>query len=196
MRSAATRRARRLNARRRAIRFFAEHAGTVIGEAALTGYQLALAEEIAEELDWTTEWELDSYPDLSWCEKCQSDHDHRAGHALNTYCAVLRDGDGRALSSLGGIDRPDKAYRRVVEAELALEALAEEHAGPRQSRLQFLKARAEEFVQAAEHLDRLRIAQRATSPHARCADSPTCVEHAHNRRVPSCKRRTGRVRPR
>jgi hypothetical protein len=35
---------------------------------------------------------------------------------------------------------------------------------------------------------RAAITALTTVPHARCANSPTCVEHAHNKRVPSCKK--------
>ena len=196
MKFAATRRAKKLDERRRAMRFFAEHGSGVVGEAALTGYKLELAEEIAEELNWITDWELDPEPDLSWCDKCESDSDHRADHASEVYCATLMSDERVPIVSIGGIDRPSKIDRRVEEAQLALEALTQEHAGPRESLTAFLKNYAEEFIRAAERVDRARIAQRITAPHARCADSPRCVEHAHDRRVPSCKRRKGRVRPR
>jgi hypothetical protein len=41
-------------------------------------------------------------------------------------CCVLKDGDGNVLASLCGITDPDSNYRRVVEAELASEALHNE----------------------------------------------------------------------
>jgi len=38
--------------------------------------------------------------------------------------AILKDASGNVIGSLSGIGDPDNNYRRVVEAELALEALA------------------------------------------------------------------------
>ena len=37
--------------------------------------------------------------------------------------AVLKDADGHVLESLGGIGDPSPSYQRLVEAELALEAM-------------------------------------------------------------------------
>ena len=37
--------------------------------------------------------------------------------------AVLKDADGHVLESGGGIGDPSPSYRRLVEAELALEAM-------------------------------------------------------------------------
>ena len=39
---------------------------------------------------------------------------------------VLRDADGNVLASLWGVSDPDSAYQRVVEAEIAAEAIHNE----------------------------------------------------------------------
>lgn len=49
-----------------------------------------------------------------------------------------------------------------------------------------LQAR-EDRQSTAQKQRRQRITRAATAPHARCADSTTCAEHAHDKRVPSCK---------
>jgi hypothetical protein len=51
---------------------------------------------------------------------CNKYHDDVCG-------CVLRDAKGEARASLWGIIGADSAYRRVVEAELALEAYAQEY---------------------------------------------------------------------
>lgn len=196
MRSTTTARAKRLDARRRATRFFADNAGGVVGQAALTGYRLALAEELAERCGWTVEWEIDTDVDTSWCEECESDSEHRAEHVADTYCATLLDAEGKSIHSTGGIDRPTSAYRRVVEAELAADALLEDYTEPDESRESFLRKKADAAADDADRQMRTRAARLVTAPHGRCANSTTCVEHEHNPRIPTCKKRTGRVRPR
>lgn len=101
--------------------FFYKHAGYSYGpgETATQGRKrgakaLAQAEAHANKQGWEVKWEedVDSYslakdePDVSeWLS------------------AVLYDEKGKVLASLGGIGDPDKNYSRVVEAELALEAM-------------------------------------------------------------------------
>jgi len=112
-----------------AVRFFFSHAGYSWNHLTETprdgrwrcARDLTRAEAYAHANDWTFEWTDDwsigshvrefgaeSYPEEpSTCE-----------------CCVLRDSDGRVLSSLCCIDDASAEYRRVVQAELATEALA------------------------------------------------------------------------
>ncbi len=135
---------------RAAVEFMAEHAGYATPPGRMVcAWLLAEAELVGEALGWSVEWEEDPDPDLSWCERCERrekalrrdyslsgsrraavlsgvlDHEH------TLYVALLQDRRGRVLGSLGGIDfgggRPNwqqDPYRRVVEAELAAEAVA------------------------------------------------------------------------
>jgi hypothetical protein len=75
--------------------------------------KLAKAEREAAKRGWTVEWEHDPEP---W----DGDDDDQPSEVLN---AVLRDKNGKVLASLGAIGDPSRSYGRVVEAELALEAL-------------------------------------------------------------------------
>jgi hypothetical protein len=83
--------------------------------------QLAEAEEIGQRLGYEFEWDWDECPDLSW----MSDEDREQEHEV--LCARIVDPEnGRySLASLCGITDPDRNYRRVIEAELASEAIAE-----------------------------------------------------------------------
>lgn len=125
------------NTNRAAIKFFASHAGGIVGEAMLTGLHLARAEMRAESLGWVVRWEGDEFADAAesseWCPTCAriSKRDRslpghiRTSHTHETLCAVLVDASGDVLGSLGGIIDPDRAYMRVVAAELAIEVLGE-----------------------------------------------------------------------
>lgn len=112
-------------------RFFLEHSGycTPPGRAACA---LASARDEArgEELGLVFEWQEDEQPDLSWCERCQRQehYGHQAMHQLWICSATY---EGETLSQLCGIDFGAgrdpwmrDPYKRVVEAELAGEALA------------------------------------------------------------------------
>lgn len=91
---------------------------------------LAAAEQWAEEQGLRVEWEPEGSPDVSWCDECVEDTNgaewtkqhSRSWHEAQQECAVLLDGEDAVLASLGNIDRPSNEYRRVVAAELALEA--------------------------------------------------------------------------
>ena len=77
--------------------------------------KLAKAEQHAEEQGWTVEWDYDQ-------------DEYQLGDAEDkmpdeVLIAVLKDADGHVLESLGGIGDPSPSYRRLVEAELALEAM-------------------------------------------------------------------------
>jgi hypothetical protein len=116
-------------------RFFFEHAGyaTPPGKA-ICALALARAEHVAKDIaDATFEWQDDCdqpIEDLLDPSVFRSDEDFKA------YCeeyrgevmgCVLRDATGEVRMSLWGIIGADSAYRRVIEAELALEAYAQEY---------------------------------------------------------------------
>lgn len=83
--------------------------------------RLADAERIARNRGWSCNWEIDPTID-------SSDFDD-GPDAWALWCVVLRDEDGVVIGSLGGVDfgrdvEPwGQPYRRVVEAEIALEAM-------------------------------------------------------------------------
>ena len=108
---------------RKRTKFFIEHAGVSYRPGKETKAQgrrrgaeaLARAEQYAEEQGWKVEWDYDQ-------------NEYQMGDAETempneVLVAVLRDADGHVLESLGGIGDPSDSYRRVVEAELALEAM-------------------------------------------------------------------------
>jgi hypothetical protein len=108
------------NAMIRPYRFFFANAGYIVGQRAQGALSLARAEQHATDNDWSAAWEWDECPDLSWLSERELKQDHEV------LCCVLKDGDGNVLASLCGITDPDSNYRRVVEAELASEALHNE----------------------------------------------------------------------
>ncbi len=122
--------------------FFYEHADYSYDPKTETAEQgrirgaIALAK--AEEHARNTAWEFDWVYDEDGCIGCDCDNEECAcssGADHETLCCILRtsepscyDGHGNSvggavLASLGGICGADSNYRRVVEAELALEAL-------------------------------------------------------------------------
>ena len=124
----------------KAEQFFYEHAGWSYGSAKETeeegrargAQELARAEEEAERRAWSVEWVYDEEPCLS-CECGSSECPCFTGEPHETYTAILYP-DGlnydphNVLASLGSICEPSREYRRVINAELALEALSEESA--------------------------------------------------------------------
>ncbi len=119
---------------RAAYDFFKEHAGGIVGQASVGAANLARAEKIAYDLGWTVDWEGDySSPDMLgdhdyWCKGNRVEYDDgwrtvECNHEVT--CALLRAEDGEVLGSLGGIIDASRDYRRVIEAELAAEAIAE-----------------------------------------------------------------------
>lgn len=119
--------------KRTAAQFFFRHAGYSYDPKTETRLQgrwrgarrLAWAETQAQERGWSAEWQHEE----SWtcgdlgCDR-QDNHEHEV-----LYC-ILRDGTGSVIGSLGMIEMSPvlaeaRAYGRVVEAELASEALAE-----------------------------------------------------------------------
>lgn len=103
---------------KRRYHFFKEHAGYMVGRRAEGAVNLARAEYMVQQLNWEYEWEED--PD-GW--STLGDIDPK--DVEEVLGCVLKDGSGDVVASLGGIIDPDRNYRRVVEAELALEALSE-----------------------------------------------------------------------
>lgn len=112
-------------------RFFRQHAGGTVGRNAETAYHLARAEEYAADRGWRFDWEPDQDPDLSWCA-CA---DGKVSHSHEVLICTLRDSAGKVLASLGGIVDADRNYGRVIEAELASEALS---TGPRRCSIQWI----------------------------------------------------------
>lgn len=122
-------------------RFFFDHAGFSVGhgetqeQGKIRGaIELARAVEYAEEHGWEFEWEQD-VDGCSGCDCRSEDCACSAGTDHETLCCILRDSEpschdsygrargGAVLASLGGICSPTREYGRVVEAELASEAL-------------------------------------------------------------------------
>lgn len=108
-----------------AIRFFYENAGYSYDPKAETqdkgrqrrALECATAEQFAKERGWAFSWEKDDQP-------------YEMGDAEETppsevLGCVLKDSSGEVLASLWQIGDPTRAYRRVVEAELASEAIAD-----------------------------------------------------------------------
>jgi hypothetical protein len=107
----------------RAVDFFYKHAGYGYGPGETPeqgrrrgAVKLAKAEQEATARGWTVKWEED--PE-GWDSLGDIDPDD----VKEILVAVLYDEDGNVLGSLGSIVNPDRDYARVVEAELALEAL-------------------------------------------------------------------------
>jgi hypothetical protein len=91
------------------VAFFRKHGSAQNAE------DLARAEQIASENDWTFTWDYDPEP------YGLGDDEQPPGEVL---AVVLRDNQNNVLASLGGIGDPSREYRRVVEADLAAEALS------------------------------------------------------------------------
>lgn len=117
---------------RRAYRFFREHAGYVVGENAKGALHLAKAERAASDAGVVFLWEQDNDADWSWMDAGEV----KEPHEVECCAAVLPCPQCRpeiaatcrhtsVLASLCGIFDADNNYRRVVEAELAMESLDE-----------------------------------------------------------------------
>jgi len=96
--------------------FFYKNSGRVGAGRKESAIDLARAEAIAEELGWECRWEDDQ-------EEYQLGDEEEMPNEVLT--CVLYDEDDEVLSSLGGVGDPSKTYGRIVEAELASEALWE-----------------------------------------------------------------------
>ena len=78
--------------------------------------EMARAEAEASSRGWRVVWEGDPEP---------YETDLEGDEPNEVLGAILRDEHGNVLASLWGIGDPSRSYGRVVEAELALEALHE-----------------------------------------------------------------------
>ena len=115
-----------------AVKFFSKNAGSSYTPGKETRAQgkrrgaqaLAHAEAEAARRGWRVEWDHEQDVDLSWAD------DEQREDIDEVLEAVLKDENGHVLASLGNItfgrdSMANRNYRRVVEAELALEALGE-----------------------------------------------------------------------
>ncbi len=122
-------------------KFFRDNAGYIVGERAMSAISLARAEKYSQAREWYVVWEFEDYSDdhlgdhSYWCTKersyeALSEYDmHEAmafEHTHDVTYAVLKDTNYEPLSSLGGIIDPGTNYARVIEAELASEAIAKQ----------------------------------------------------------------------
>jgi len=113
--------------------FFFDHAGyswnpeqeSEMEGRARCATAMASAERYAWEQDWAFEW---SY-DIDGCIGCDCGSEECACSTGTPHevlvCELIND-DREHLTSLGGICGPTADYRRVIEAELALEAMSRE----------------------------------------------------------------------
>jgi hypothetical protein len=102
-------------------RFFREHAGYIVGHSAESALSLARAELLAASRGMRFEWSAEDWPETTATDEQIARID--AGETVYLYCLARLDGE--IVGSLGGIEvyNSGDPYCRVVEAELALEAL-------------------------------------------------------------------------
>lgn len=87
---------------------------------------LARAEQAMVDRDWKVAWQIDDSGDgelgdhESWCDVAAAGG--QCSHEI--LLCTMASADGKTLASLGGIIDADRAYARVVVAELAGEAVA------------------------------------------------------------------------
>lgn len=104
----------------KSFKFFKEWAGYVVGELAAGALALARAERVAQELGFEFEWEEDPEPyEMGDAET------EMPSEVLNCLALYADDERDYTSASLCGIGDPSPEYHRVVEAELALEILAQ-----------------------------------------------------------------------
>ena len=113
-------------------RFFYNHAGFSYDPKTETSEQgkvrcakeLAETERVAKNLswycEWTNDWGVGSHKEYFGADSAYADREPETCES----CRLL-DESGEYLQSLGCIDDADANYRRVIEAELASEALYE-----------------------------------------------------------------------
>jgi hypothetical protein len=113
----------------RSYRFMFENAGYVVGERAKCALALARAEQWMSERDddeYRIRWDWDDDVDLSWMDEKERAKPHEC-----TYCVIEQRceccGRWRCIVALNGIVDADDKYKRVVEAELATEAMGMTH---------------------------------------------------------------------
>lgn len=112
----------------KSFRFFFENAGYVVGKRALGALRLMRAEQWAKENGYTWEWSHDIDPDLSFLPcNCENEKDprrcERHSREYEVLGCVLYNENREHRQSLWGIVDPDWSYRRLVQAELALEEM-------------------------------------------------------------------------
>lgn len=121
-----------------AYQFFLKNAGYSFDPAKETREQgkrrcareMAKAESTAVERGWYIEWRED-FDGCAGCEcgsnecPCFRSKGNRTSYHEPQGCVVYDEPRGNVLASLWGICGADSNYRRVIQAELALEALAE-----------------------------------------------------------------------
>ena len=83
---------------------------------------LARAEQWARDTNCEFTWEQDNEPCIG-CDCGSADCACSSGADHETLGCVLRDSDGKILASLWSICGATREYKRVVEAELAFEAM-------------------------------------------------------------------------
>lgn len=116
---------------RAAYDFFRAHAGGIVGETARNALALARAEHDARIAGLCFMWDWDNDVDYSFVETWPTADQKRWNRDVHVAemvrvaqpcgcCGTV----GETLASLCGIVDADASYRRVIEAELALEALA------------------------------------------------------------------------
>jgi hypothetical protein len=111
-------------------RFFWTHSGLCISQGETKAQarrrcaeEMAQAEAYAQDHQWIWEWNIDD----SGCIGCMCTSPNcpcSTGESHETLYCVLYDEHGEHLASLSGICGATKSYRRVIEAELAQEAMA------------------------------------------------------------------------
>jgi hypothetical protein len=104
-----------------AIEFFRDNAGYCIPPGRMAcALSLARAERDADLAGFEVQW-FDDEDGCTGCDACT----HKEQYNSEVLCAVLRNSKGHVLASLGSIcGRPHvtREYKRVVAAQLALEA--------------------------------------------------------------------------
>lgn len=112
---------------RKAFRFFLDHAGYVVGQRALGALELARAERALKRSSLRVRWESD--PDAWYHVRDCEGLDPKADHEVEIASIVLPCSEhssgckhDNTLDSLGGIIDADSKYRRLIEAEPALNA--------------------------------------------------------------------------
>ncbi len=101
---------------RNAYQFFRANAGSCVGYNAVGAASLARAEAAAQRMGWQYRWEADELPyEMGDAETIMPSE---------VLGCVLTDERGEVLESLWGIGDPDRNYMRLVQAELASEALS------------------------------------------------------------------------
>jgi|SRR5215471_2977808 len=111
---------------RQAFDFFRANAGGVVGENALTAATLARAEAWAKRQGIRFVWDYDEDADWSWMDEDDRQREHVVEWCRAERISVCEHCGHETATTLAGlcsIFDADSDYRRVVEAELALEAM-------------------------------------------------------------------------